>query len=352
MSSTPLFSIALAGYQTAPYLRRALDSITAQTFTDFEVLCYVEESTDGSLEICRAQAAADARFKVISAPRSGGVGTTRNYAIDHAAGEYLVVLDGDDWFFPQLLEKLHGKLRETGTLDVLSFDAVTTPDEEAPLEHAPRLTNFRPSDASGVFTGREALRRAGRNGGQFRAYTWLSAYRVAFLRENRFYQTDGLRMEDFGWTPRVWFAAEKFACLHEVLYVYRRRENSLTTESSSQLVLDLMKQIRLLLEFEEDAAAPEDLRRVWSSQWFSTLYWFLFHPVSSRKISDRDRREALNILLAPPGAARMKRLAALLSAPKRLPLPLIRLAAKGPVWPVRLYFRLFYYPLIALRGGR
>lgn len=99
-SASPRFTVAVSGYQNAPYLPKSLGSVKAQSFRDFEAICYVEESTDGSLEICRRLTADDPRFKVVSAPKSGTASATRNYAIDHAGGEYLVVLDGDDWLAP------------------------------------------------------------------------------------------------------------------------------------------------------------------------------------------------------------------------------------------------------------
>ena len=354
MSSSPLFTVILAGYQTEAYLPQALDSIAGQTFTDFEAICYVEKSTDRSLEICEELARKDARFKVVPAPKSGGVGATRNYGIGHAEGTYLVVLDGDDYLSVRLLERLAEKLKRTGPVDILAFNAVTTADDEAAedLEKKPRLTNFRAEDEAEVFSGVEALRRAGRSGGQFRAYTWLCAYRTAFLRENSLYQSVGLRMEDFEWAPRVWFAAERFAFLNEVFYVYRRRENSLTTESSSRLLFDLMQQLRSLLDFAEKQKIPEDLLRIWSNQWLASLFWFMFQPVSSRKITDRDRKKALETLLEPPGKEQLLKLAGKASRPKRTAVPLLLTAARGFVLPAKLYFRLLYYPLNEIRNRR
>lgn len=352
MGREPLFTIVISGYQTEPYLARALESASGQTFRDFEGICYVEKSTDRSLEICQELARKDERFKAVSAPKSGAVATTRNYAIDHARGKYLVVLDGDDWLSVHLLEKLNRKLEECGELDIIAFRAVTASDENADLTHAPKLTNFGPADASGVFTGQEALRRAGNHGGQFRSYTWLCAYRTDFLRENRFYQTDGRLMEDFEWAPRVWFQAEKFAYVDETFYVYRRRANSLTTEGSSRLLFDLVRQVRSLLDFSTRTEIPEDLRRIWSSQWLSTFYWFMFHPVSSRKISNADRNAALKELFAGSGLEQFRKLAVRASRPKRLAVPLLVLASRGVVWPVKLYFRLLYYPLSGLRNGQ
>lgn len=352
MSAAPRFTVVIAGYQTAPYLPKALDSVKTQSFADFEALCYVEKSADDSLEICRRYAAADPRFRVAEGEKSGAVATTRNYGIDHAAGEYLVVLDGDDWLVPGMLEKLDAKLRETGEVDVLTFAAVTTEREDVDVEKAAKLTNFRPSDEKGTFTGLEAIRRAGRNGGNYHNYTWLSAYRVAFLREHRLYQSDGLMMEDFEHTPRVWFHAARIAYLDEVFYVYRRRPGSLTTQSSPRLVRDLAHQLVSLLDFSAHREIPEDIMRIWSNQWLAVFYWFMFHPVSSRKISNADRRAALEILFAGEGKARFKKIVARATFPRRLARPLVFMAAGGWQFPAKFYFRKLYYPLTERRQSK
>lgn len=102
-SVSPRFTVVISGYQNAPYLEKSIGSVKGQSFCDFEAICYVKESTDGSLEICRNLIAGDSRFKIVSAPKSGTVSATRNYAIDNATGEYLVVLDGDDWLVQDML---------------------------------------------------------------------------------------------------------------------------------------------------------------------------------------------------------------------------------------------------------
>ena len=252
LKTFPKFTVIIACYNTAPYLPKALESVASQTFRDFEAICYVEESTDESLSICQAMAERDLRFIVVTAPKSGAVSTTRNYGIDHGQGEYLVVLDGDDWIVPDMLEKLAKKLEITGDVDVLSFAAITTETEDVTFSDLPKLTNFRSKDAEGVFTGVEAIRRVGRNGGKMHNQTWLSIYRIAFLRKNQLYQKDGLLMEDFEWTPRVWFFAQRFAYLDEAFYAYRRRPGSLTTMSSSRLIFDLAKELKSLVSHKNE----------------------------------------------------------------------------------------------------
>ena len=349
MNTSPKFTIILAAYQTAPYLPKALESIAGQTITDFEVICYVEESTDDSLAICRTQAEKDARFKIVSAPKSGAVATTRNYGIDHASGEYLVAVDGDDWIAANMLERLSRKIEMTGPVDVLSFSGIMTEIEDVDWNSAQKFTNFGPSDDKEVFSGLEAIRRAGRNGGRMNNHTVLSIYRTSFLKARRLYQKDGLLMEDFEWTPRVWFHAERFAYLDEPFYVYRRRPGSLTTETSGRIAIDISRQFRSLADFAAANDVPADVRIIWSNQWLSTFYWFMFHPVTSRKVSDAERRQALDVVLANGGAARFAEIANRASLPKRVAMPFVMLAAKGWQWPAKFFFRCLYYPLLSIR---
>ena len=352
MTDTPKFTVILAGYQTAPYLPKALGSIAEQTFTNFEAICYVEESTDDSLAICRAVAEKDARFNVISAPKSGAVATTRNYGIDHAKGEYLVVLDGDDWIRLDMLERLADKIEEIGPVDVLAYAAVTTESETVDLSTASRISNFKASDANEKFSGIEAIRRSGRNGGSIWNYTWLNAYRTAFLRAARIHQTDGVLMEDMESTPRIWFAAQTFAYLDEALYIYRRRPNSLTTERSGRIAIDTARQFRSLSNFADTREIPADIVQIWSNQWLSVLYWFLFHPVTSRKISDGSRTRALNTLLAEYGVTKFKRIVSFASMQKRLASFFVILAWRGWQFPAKFFFRKIFYPLAEHRARR
>ena len=67
----PLFSIVVPACNVGKYVWDAIASIRNQTDPDFEALLVVEDSTDDTLEVCRAETAGDARFKIIQQPRSG-----------------------------------------------------------------------------------------------------------------------------------------------------------------------------------------------------------------------------------------------------------------------------------------
>ena len=96
----PKVSIIIPAYNAEKVLARCIDSVLAQTFTDFELLVMDDGSKDGTAALCDAYAAKDARVRVVHKENSG-VSDTRNQAINLATGEYLQFLDADDWITPE-----------------------------------------------------------------------------------------------------------------------------------------------------------------------------------------------------------------------------------------------------------
>ena len=216
MNSKPQFTVALLGYQTEPFLPQALDSIANQTFRNFDVMCIVEESTDNSLNICREWAKCHSDCEVISLPKSGSGACCRNYAIDHAKGQYLVFIDGDDWIRIDMLERLSDKLHRTGNLDILAFATVETRTDTANFESKDKISNFLAEDANDVLSGPDAIRRTARHKGTFLGYTVINVFSVDFLRKHKLYQKPGFFMEDYEQVSRAWFFAI-LANLHNVI---------------------------------------------------------------------------------------------------------------------------------------
>ena len=97
-------SVLVPVYNVEPYLVQCLESICSQTLRELEVVCVDDASTDGSLSILREFAERDPRVKVVQAPENGGLSRSRNLAMNHAVGEYLFLVDSDDWLETDLLE--------------------------------------------------------------------------------------------------------------------------------------------------------------------------------------------------------------------------------------------------------
>ena len=98
-------SIIVPIYNVEKYLPRCLDSLSGQTFCDFEAILVDDGSTDKSGEIADARAAADSRFRVIH-KENGGLSSARNAGLDTARGRYIYFADSDDFVEPGLLERV------------------------------------------------------------------------------------------------------------------------------------------------------------------------------------------------------------------------------------------------------
>lgn len=99
-------SIIMPVYKVEDYVGKAIESILAQTFTEFEFLIVDDGTPDRSGEICDAYAAKDSRIHVIH-KENGGAPSARNTAIDIAKGKYVYFLDSDDWAEPQMLADMY-----------------------------------------------------------------------------------------------------------------------------------------------------------------------------------------------------------------------------------------------------
>ena len=116
----PKFSIIIPVYNVAPYLRECLDSVLAQTFTDWEAICVDDGSTDGSGAILDEYAAKDSHFRVVH-QANAGVSAARNAALDVACGEWVWFVDGDDMIHPGSLWWFVSIIEAADRLDTFAF---------------------------------------------------------------------------------------------------------------------------------------------------------------------------------------------------------------------------------------
>ena len=91
----PKISVIVPVYKVEPYLHECVDSILAQTFTDFELILVDDGSSDNCGKICDEYAAKDSRIRVIH-QENRGVSAARNAALDAAKGEFIAFIDSDD----------------------------------------------------------------------------------------------------------------------------------------------------------------------------------------------------------------------------------------------------------------
>ena len=110
-----LVSIIIPVYNIEKYVQACLESVAAQTYTDFEVIIVDDGSTDSSGKICDAFCMQDKRFRVVHQDNQGA-GMARNTGIRHSSGHYIMFVDGDDILLPDALEVSY-KLLVSGNYD-------------------------------------------------------------------------------------------------------------------------------------------------------------------------------------------------------------------------------------------
>lgn len=103
--AAPLISVIVPVYNSVKYLSSCIESVLAQTFTQFELICIDDGSADASFAILECLANKDSRIRLLRQDHKGA-GSARNYAIEQAKGKYLAFLDSDDMLSQNFLESL------------------------------------------------------------------------------------------------------------------------------------------------------------------------------------------------------------------------------------------------------
>ncbi len=170
----PTFSIIVPVYNSEKTLNRCLDSLRAQTYTDFEVRMVENGSRDSSRVLCRKYAEKDARFLLHISEENCGPSGARNIGLDYAQGSYIAFLDSDDYVEPDYLEVLHQSFEDS---DVVFFGYhQISMDGQLLGDHIPEVQND--SDYS------ETLLQLSRQ--DLFGYTWIKAFRREIIGGHRF----------------------------------------------------------------------------------------------------------------------------------------------------------------------
>jgi hypothetical protein len=210
----PLLSIIVPVYKVENYLPKCIDSILAQTFTDFELILVDDGSPDGCPALCDAAAEKDARIRVIH-QKNGGLSAARNAGLDAARGAWIGFVDSDDYIAPEMYEVLYQAVQSTGAdlalCDYAEVDEAGTP---CPQMHV--------SLSGGELTGQELLKRAS---GLMVQLAWNKLYRRAVFAQLRY--PEGKLNEDLFLIPEVCLQIKKAVVVPKALYCYVQRGGSI-----------------------------------------------------------------------------------------------------------------------------
>lgn len=165
----PRVTIGMPIYNGENFLRLALDTVTAQTFTDFEVLLCDNASTDGTAGVCREYVARDSRFRYLPSETNRGASWNYNRALDMCQSPYLIWLAHDDRWRPTLLEKCVQAMDSNPGVSLVYPRSVFIDEQNRELWHfdaglhlrdpdpVKRFTQFMRRHAAGGFYGNPAF---------------------------------------------------------------------------------------------------------------------------------------------------------------------------------------------------
>jgi glycosyltransferase involved in cell wall biosynthesis len=227
----PKVSVILPIYNAGSYLEPCLESIRVQTLEDFEVLCVNDGSKDDSLATMQKFADMDARFKVLDKP-NGGYGHSLNYGLAHATGEYIAIVEPDDFIDPDMYRDLYGYAHVDGTADVVKgsyweyFDGRDGFEEEI---REPNISRCMPKTAH-AFTLDEYAEVFCHH-----PSIWSAIYRRAFLEEQgiRFVEPKGAGWADNPFFVETLVSASRIVWVPKAYYFYRQ-----TNPSASSFLKD------------------------------------------------------------------------------------------------------------------
>ena len=132
MNTSGLVSIITPSYNSSLFIVQTIESILAQTYTNWELLITDDCSTDNSVEIIEWYCQKDARIKLFLRKCNGGAGICRNNSIQKAKGQFIAFCDSDDYWMPDKLEKQLAFMAKKGC--VLSYTSYMTCDENGDMK--------------------------------------------------------------------------------------------------------------------------------------------------------------------------------------------------------------------------
>ena len=204
-------SVLTPVYNVERYLGQCLESLIAQDLEGIEFICLNDGSTDGSAEILHDFARRDGRIRAIDKPNSG-YGATMNRGLDAARGDYVAIVESDDFIEPTMMRRLH-EAAVKHDCDLAKCNYYAHYDGR---DH--RFANFKgfkygkpfdPVDEPRIICTVPAI--------------WTALYRREMLEREgvRFRETPGAAFQDAAFTLKAWFAARSCVLLRKPLLHYR-----------------------------------------------------------------------------------------------------------------------------------
>ncbi len=221
MCDNPLISVIVPVYNTERFLNDCMESILQSTYTNLEIICINDASTDGSLDMLQRFAALDSRIILIDCPEHVGVSAARNLGLERMRGAYVAFVDSDDAIEPEMFERLLDKMtRENSDVVVCGFAKFYS------LRFAQKSARIVSLSCSSPIGEKEFWEMYRYPQNTCVNAIWNKLYRAERFNGVRF--REGIVFEDLEIQQRLLSGVGRISVLQEPLYRWRTRSGSVT----------------------------------------------------------------------------------------------------------------------------
>lgn len=300
----PKVSVVVPIYNVEKYLRKCLDSLISQTLRDIEIICVNDGSKDSSPDIIREYKKKDPRIIMIDKENSG-YGDSMNQGFARASGEYIGILESDDYAEPDMYEKLY-HIASKNQLDVVKSSFYY-------YYSVPKEKNIKEEIVSSVMAGkticpRESFQSRMEKVAFFniKPTIWSAIYRRAFIEENKitFNPTPGASFQDASFNFKVWCCAERVQLIRDAFVHYRQDNENSSVNSVGKVfcVCDEYQEMeRFLNEHPVWKKKMEYIRTrikydsyIWNYERIAQKYKYLFIERASEEFRSDLEKDYLN----------------------------------------------------------
>lgn len=277
-------SIIIPIYNVSEYLRECLDSVVAQTLRDIEIICVNDGSTDNSINILKEYEQKDDRIVVLDGP-NGGYGKAMNRGLERATGEYIGIVEPDDYIVPEMYEELY-VIAKKHNLDFVKSDFYRFTRDESGNEN---LT-YQFIDPLKQRYGELLFPTWQPSCIRFTLNTWTGIYRREFIEQYqiRHNETPGASFQDNGFYFQTFAYAER-AMIVPKAYYRNRRDNPNSSVKSKEKVYCM----NIEYDYIRDLLMRDE--KIWDR--FKYMYWWKkYHNYwfTYNRIADSYKDEYMN----------------------------------------------------------
>lgn len=323
----PAVSVIIPMFNAEKFFNRSIDSLRAQTFTDWEAICIDDGSTDNTYAAVREYTKNDPRFHVFQKKENTGLSDTRNIAMTHTTGEYIIYLDVDDFIHPQTLEIAY-KLAKRENSDIVSYHknrwlrtsltikkwlGGNIEEIKNPIGYDKRyeLKDIATKTSDDIFPYVTERSRRRRHWQLKHCYVWQSMYRRDLIADLpfRFYI-----MEDFPWWSEVLLRHPRITLTRLPFYFYIPTFGSIMDRFKAMRKIEAIgDDMEYIYQVYKTQATPRE-REIWEYEFmWQYLIWmyrrikYLQSDEEIAKAKDIFRRLEKQGILAKPKQWRSRR---------------------------------------------